>query len=321
MSEGESRSIKRPPSAGPQRSRRNEPGADRGETERPKAARDRQTGNGGDIMKEFRKTWRDWLADLLPNEPTDRPELLEMLKDASDRRLFDKEALNIIHGALAVSDMRVRDIMIPRSQVVTVELDSRVEEFLPTVIESTHSRFPVIGDDMDDLKGILHAKDMLKLLRLDDWSDFDIKDYIRPTIVVPESKRLNNLLQEFRETRNHMALVIDEYGAVAGVVTIEDVLEQIVGDIEDEHDVDDDSFIKQLDHQSYTVKATTPIEEFNEYFDTKFVAGDLDTIGGVVVKEFGYLPQREETIHIAPFDIRVINADSRRVRLLHLTRA
>ena len=309
MSEGESRSIRR------------EPGADRGHTQRREAARDRQTGNGVDIVKDFRKAWRDWLADLLPNEPTDRPELLEMLKDASDRRLFDKEALNIIHGALAVSDMRARDIMIPRSQVVTVELDSRVEEFLPTVIESTHSRFPVIGDDMDDLKGILHAKDMLKLLRLDDWSDFDIKDYIRPTIVVPESKRLNNLLQEFRETRNHMALVIDEYGAVAGVVTIEDVLEQIVGDIEDEHDVDDDSFIKQLDHDSYTVKATTPIEEFNEYFDTQFAAGDLDTIGGIVVKEFGYLPQREETIHIAPFDIRVINADSRRVRLLHLTRA
>ena len=315
MSDEESRSIKRPPSAGPYRARRSEQGSDRGE------AGDRQAGNGADLKKEFRKTWRDWLADLLPFEPTDRPELLEMLKDASDRRLFDKEALNIIHGALAVSDMRARDIMIPRSQVVTVELDSRVEEVLPTVIESTHSRFPVIGDDMDDLKGILHAKDMLKLLLVDDWDDFDIKDYIRPTIVVPESKRLNDLLQEFRETRNHMALVIDEYGSVAGVVTIEDVLEQIVGDIEDEHDIEDDSTIKQLDHQSYTVKATTPIEEFNEYFDTKFVGGDLDTIGGIVVKEFGYLPQREETIHIAPFDFRVVNADSRRVRLLQLTRA
>ena len=315
MSEGELRSIKRSPAAGPHRTRRNEPAADRGERTRD------QAGNGADLRKEFRKTWRDWLADLLPIEPTDRPELLEMLKDASERRLFDKEALNIIHGALAVSDMRARDIMIPRSQVVTVELDSRVEEVLPIVIESTHSRFPVIGDDMDDLKGILHAKDMLKLLLIDDWDDFDIKDYIRPTIVVPESKRLNDLLQEFRETRNHMALVIDEYGSVAGVVTIEDVLEQIVGDIEDEHDVDDDSFIKQLDHESYTVKATTPIEEFNEYFDTRFVGGDLDTIGGIVVKEFGYLPQREETIHIAPFDFRVINADSRRVRLLQLTRA
>ena len=312
MSEGQSRAPRRSAATGPSRSRRGEPVPAGGE---------RQRDNGADARKEFRKTWRDWLADILPFEPTDRPELLEMLNDASERRLFDKEALSIIHGALAVSDMRARDIMIPRTQVVTVELDSRVEEFLPTVIESTHSRFPVIGDDMDDLKGILHAKDMLKLLLVDDWDDFDIKDYIRPTIVVPESKRLNDLLQEFRETRNHMALVIDEYGSVAGVVTIEDVLEQIVGDIEDEHDVDDDSFIKQLDHDIYTVKATTPIEEFNDYFDTKFVGGDLDTIGGIVVKEFGYLPQREETIHVAPFDIRVINADSRRVRLLQLTRA
>lgn len=315
MRDVESRSIKRPPAAGSNRARRG-PGADRSE-----AGGARQTGNGADARKEFRKTWRDWLADLLPIEPTDRPELLEMLNDASERRLFDKEALNIIHGALAVADMRARDVMIPRSQVVTVEQDSRVEEFLPTVIRSKHSRFPVIGDDMDDLKGILHAKDMLQLLLQDDWNDFDIKDYIRPTIVVPESKRLNDLLQEFRETRNHMALVIDEYGGVAGVVTIEDVLEQIVGDIEDEHDIDDDSFIKQLDGQSFTVKATTPIEEFNEYFDTAFAGRDLDTIGGIVVKEFGYLPQREETIDIAPFHIRVINADSRRVRLLHLTRA
>ena len=312
MNVEQSREPKRSAAVGAHRSRRGEKEPRDGE---------RLRDNGSDAKKESRKTWRDWLADFLPIEPSGRPELLEMLNDASERRLFDKEALSIIHGALAVADMRVRDIMIPRSQVVTVELDSRVEEFLPTIIESTHSRFPVIGDEMDDLKGILHAKDMLKLLLVDDWDDFDIKDYIRPTIVVPESKRLNDLLQEFRETRNHMALVIDEYGGVAGVVTIEDVLEQIVGDIEDEHDVDDDSFIKQLDHESYTVKATTPIEEFNEYFDTAFVGGDLDTIGGIVVKEFGYLPQREETIHLAPFDIRVLNADSRRVRLLHLTRA
>ena len=244
-----------------------------------------------------------------------------MLKDASERHLFNTDALNIIHGALAVSDMRARDVMIPRSQVVTVEVDSRIEEFLPTVIRSKHSRFPVIGDDMDDLKGILHAKDMLPLLLVEDWDGFDIKDYIRPTIVVPESKRLNDLLQEFRETRNHMALVIDEYGSVAGVVTIEDVLEQIVGEIEDEHDIDDDSFIKQLDGQSYTVKATTPIEDFNEYFDTQFNGGGMDTIGGIVVKEFGYVPQREETIDLEPFRVRIVNADSRRVRLLHLTRA
>ena len=314
MSEGASRGLKRSASTGPQRVRRTET-AQSGES-----SGERQP-NGAEARREPRKTWRDWIADLFPVEPSDRPELLEMLKDASERRLFDSEALNIIHGALAVSDMHARDIMIPRSQVVTVELDSRVDEFLPTIIRSKHSRFPVIGDDLDDLKGILHAKDMLPLLLQDNWDDFDIKDYIRPTIVVPESKRLNDLLQEFRETRNHMALVIDEYGNVAGVVTIEDVLEQIVGDIEDEHDIDDDSFIKQLDDHSYTVKATTPIEDFNEYFNTEFDGGEFDTIGGIVVKEFGYLPQREETIDIEPFHIRVLNADSRRVRLLHLTRA
>jgi len=271
--------------------------------------------------RDPRKAWREWLAERFPMEPSDRPELLEMLKDASERHLFDTEALNIIHGALAVADMRARDIMIPRPQVVTVGVDSRIAEFLPTVIESKHSRFPVIGDDMDDLKGILHAKDLLPLLLADDWDGFALKDYIRPTIVVPESKRLNDLLQEFRETRNHMALVIDEYGSVAGVVTIEDVLEQIVGDIEDEHDIDDDSLIKQLDGDSFTVKATTPIEDFNEYFDTHINGGDLDTIGGIVVQRFGYVPQREETIDIEPFRVRILNADSRRVRLLHLTRA
>ena len=292
-----------------------------GESPKQSSAGERRSGYGALARKEPRKTWREWIADRFPFEPTDRPELLEMLKDASERRLFDTDALNIIHGALAVSDMRARDIMIPRSQVVTVAVDSGIDDFLPTVIESKHSRFPVIGDDMDDLKGILHAKDMLPLLLQDDCDDFDIKDYIRRTIVVPESKRLSDLLEEFRETRNHMALVIDEYGSVAGVVTIEDVLEQIVGDIEDEHDIDDDSYINKLDGHSYTVKATTPIEDFNEYFDTDFAGGDLDTIGGIVVKEFGYLPQREETIDLAPFHVRILNADSRRVRLLHLTRA
>ena len=292
-----------------------------GESPKQSSAGERRSGYGALARKEPRKTWREWIADRFPFEPTDRPELLEMLKDASERRLFDKDALNIIHGALAVSDMRTRDIMIPRSQVVTVAVDSGIDDFLPTVIESKHSRFPVIGDDMDDLKGILHAKDMLPLLLQDDCADFDIKDYIRRTIVVPESKRLSDLLEEFRETRNHMALVIDEYGSVAGVVTIEDVLEQIVGDIEDEHDIDDDSYINKLDGHSYTVKAITPIEDFNEYFDTDFAGGDLDTIGGIVVKEFGYLPQREETIDLAPFHVRILNADSRRVRLLHLTRA
>ena len=272
----------------------------------------------GRFERAERKGWREWIADLFPGEPTDRRELLEMLKDASERQLFDAKALNIIHGALAVADMHARDVMIPRSLVVTVRVDDRVERSLPIIIESKHSRFPVIGDDMDDVKGILHAKDMLSLLLADDWDGFDIKDYIRPTIIVPESKRLNDLLQKFRETRNHMAVVVDEYGAVAGVVTIEDVLEQIVGDIEDEHDIDDDSFIKQLDAHTCTVKAATPIEDFNAHFQANLNDEEFDTIGGIVLKAFGHLPKRDETVAVESFQFRVLNADSRRILLLQL---
>lgn len=273
-----------------------------------------------EVRDEARKTWRERLGELFAAEPADRGELLEMLRDASERQLFDGEVLNLIHGALAVADMRTRDVMIPRSLVVTVQADSRVEEFIPEVIRHKHSRFPVVDGDMDDIKGIFHAKDMLALVLEDNWDDFDIKDFIRPTIVVPESKRLLDLLHEFRETRNHMAVVIDEYGNTAGVVTIEDVLEQIVGDIEDEYDIDDDSFIKQLDRCSFTVKATTPVDEFNEHFGTGFDEDEFDTIGGIVLKEFGYMPKRDEAVGLGELRFRVLNADSRRIRLLHVTR-
>ena len=272
------------------------------------------------VRDEARKTWREWLGDLFASEPADRRELLAMIEDAGQRQIFNNEALDIIYGAFAVSDMHTRDVMIPRSQVVTVAVDGRIEEFIPTVVESRHSRFPVVGDDMDDVRGILHAKDMLPLLLQDNWDDFDIKDYIRPTIVVPESKRLNDLLQEFRETRNHMAVVIDEYGNTAGVVTIEDVLEQIVGDIEDEHDIDDDSFIKEFDRRSFTVKAMTPLKDFNEYFKADFDDDEFATVGGLVLREFGYMPKREEVATVHGFRFRVLNADSRRIRLLHVTR-
>ena len=270
--------------------------------------------------KEPRKTWRDWLAELLPSTPADRGDLLAMLEHANERELIDDEALNIIHGAFAVAEMQVRDVMIPRSQVVTVSVERGIREILPTLTKSKHSRFPAVGDDMDDVKGILHAKDMLPLLLQAEWERFDIRDYIRPTIVVPGSKRLDDMLREFRATRKHMAVVIDEYGSAAGVVTIEDVLEQIVGDIEDEHDVDDE-FIKQLDEHSYTVKATTPIEDFNDFFDSDLACEEVDTIGGAEVRAFGYLPKREETVRLGRFRFRVLNADSRRVRLLHLRRA
>ncbi|MEE3279938.1 MAG: CBS domain-containing protein, partial [Pseudomonadota bacterium] len=246
---------------------------------------------------EKRPRWREWLNELFPPElDSEHLEFQDLLREAAARELLNPDALNIIYGALQVADMRARDIMIPRSQMASVSVDAGIEEFLPFVIEQKHSRFPVIGDDLDDVKGILHAKDILPWTLEDDWDDFDIKDIIRTASVVPESKRLNDLLQEFRSTRNHMAVVIDEYGHVSGVVTIEDVLEQIVGDIEDEHDIDDDSFIKELDERCYTVKGTTTIEDFNEYFGSHFDAEQFDTIGGIVAKEFGYLPKREEKV-------------------------
>ncbi len=269
---------------------------------------------------EKRPRWREWLNELFPPEVgAEHLEFQDLLREAAARELLNPDALNIIYGALQVADMRARDIMIPRSQMASVSVEARLEEFLPFVIEQKHSRFPVIGDDLDDVKGILHAKDILPWTLEDDWDDFDIKDIIRTASVVPESKRLNDLLQEFRSTRNHMAVVIDEYGHVSGVVTIEDVLEQIVGDIEDEHDIDDDSFIKELDERSYTVKGITTIEDFNEYFGSHFDAEQFDTIGGIVAKEFGYLPKREEKVIVEGFAFKVLNADSRRIRLLHLT--
>ena len=265
----------------------------------------------------------DWIGDLFNGEPSDRTELMEILRDAAARQIMDGEALNIIFGALQVADMQARDIMIPRIQMVYLEHDQPPDELLATIIKSQHSRFPVVGDDLDDIKGILHAKDLLGLAlsktQHKEIDDFDIRDCIRPPTVVPESKRLNVLLQEFRATRNHMAVVVDEYGHVSGVVTIEDVLEQIVGEIEDEYDIDDDSFVKRLDDKTFNVKATTPIEDFNEYFDLEFEDDEFDTIGGVVLKAFGHLPDRGETIEIEGMNFQVLNAESRRLRLLKVT--
>lgn len=267
-----------------------------------------------------RKTLLDWVSGLFSDEPADRSELMSMLRDAADRQLMDAEALNIIFGALQVSDMQARDIMIPRTQLVYLKAGDPPEVLLPTVIESQHSRYPVIGDDLDDIKGILHAKDLLPLALSRDLDHFDIKDCIRPATVVPESKRLNVLLQEFRNTRNHMAVVVDEYGHVSGVVTIEDVLEQIVGEIEDEHDVDDESFIKQLDNHTFNVKATTAVDDFNEYFGVGLDEEEFDTVGGLVLKAFGHLPDRGEVVQIDNLRFKVLNADSRRLRLLQVKR-
>ncbi len=261
---------------------------------------------------------REWLADLFSDDPEDLGELMEMLRHAAARNLFDNEALNIIFGALHVADMHARDIMIPRSSLVVVHEHQEPRELLPLIIESRHSRFPVVGDDVDDIKGILHAKDLLPLVLDQDHSKFAMKDCIRPATVIPESKRLNVLLQEFRANRNHMAVVVDEYGQVSGAVTIEDVLEQIVGEIEDEHDVDDDSAITQLEPRSYNVKANSTFQDFNEYFGTRISEEEFDTIGGVVLQAFGHLPGRGEVIDVEGLHFEVLNADSRRLRLLRV---
>jgi len=260
----------------------------------------------------------DWFVSLFSDEPETRSELLELLRDAAERQLVDTAALNIMYGAIGVSDMQARDIMIPRSQLAYVREADSLEDILKVVVESQHSRFPVIGDDLDDVRGVLHAKDLLRLWQGGEREHFDIKDHMRQATAIPESKRLNVLLEEFRAKRNHMAIVVDEYGQVAGVVTIEDVLEQIVGEIEDEHDVDDEGGIKPMNDGWFVVKAETTIEDFNEHFATRFADDEFDTIGGLVLKAFGHLPKRGERTLIDGYEFRVLNADSRRLRLLRV---
>ncbi|WP_296057456.1 transporter associated domain-containing protein [uncultured Amphritea sp.] len=269
------------------------------------------------------KSWLGKLAQIFSDEPKTREDLLADLKDATDENVLDQEAFSIIEGAMQVADQQVRDVMIPRSQMVVVEADQTPKEFLPIIISSAHSRFPVIGENPDDILGVLLAKDLLSLI-LDENSleNFDIRQHVRKATFIPESKRLNVLLKEFRATRNHMAIVVDEYAGVSGVITIEDVLEQIVGQIEDEHDVEDDEGnIKPFDDNGYIVKALTPIEDFNEFFDIGMPDDEFDTIGGLVTQKFGHLPRKDETVEIDAFTFKVLSADNRRIRLLQVIRS
>lgn len=265
------------------------------------------------------RSWIDRIAQVFSDEPTDTKSLLALLRNAEQDQVLDADALSIIEGALQVSSMQVRDIMIPRSQVVTVPAKMAIQEIIEVVTKASHSRFPVIGDNADNVIGILLAKDLLPLILSENPEKFNLRDAIRPATFVPESKRLNVLLREFRETRHHMAIVIDEYGSVCGAVTIEDVLEQIVGEIEDEYDVDDDSYIKKFDEENHIVKALTPVDEFNEYFKTGFSDQEFATVGGMVLQQFGHIPERGETINIGPFLVTVLNADSRQIKLIKVT--
>ncbi len=265
------------------------------------------------------KSWLDKLAQAFNHEPKTRQELFALLREANRNNLLDDDALGIVEGAMEIDELKVRDIMIPRSQMKCIQIDQTPEEFLPAVIDAAHSRYPVIGENTDEVLGILLAKDLLPLV-LGRPDNFNLRQLLRPCTFVPESKRLNVLLKEFRANHNHMAIVIDEYGGVDGLVTIEDVLEQIVGDIEDEHDSEDDNFIRQLPTGDYVVKALTPVEDFNEFFKSGFSEDDYDTIGGVVMSAFGHLPKRNETIELEKWRFRVVNSDSRRLHLLRVSK-
>ncbi len=264
------------------------------------------------------KTLLERLGDVFSPTPDNRHSVMEMLREAEEKDIFDVEALNIMFGALQVSDLCARDIQIPRSQLKCVPFDQPPEELLPMLIEAKHSRFPVIGDDEDDVRGVLHAKDLLPLVVNGNLDAFDIKDYMRVAAFVPESMRLNALLKEFRSSRQHMAMVVDEYGHTSGAVTIEDVLEQIVGEIEDEHDVNEEIYVKPLGDDTYSIKAQMPLDEFDAYFGTELNDEDVETVGGVVMRQLGHVPEQDEKIEIGALKFTVLNAESRRVRLLRL---
>ena len=267
-----------------------------------------------------RKNWLDRLSHLFQGEPKDRHELVGMIQDAEERDVIDEETKEMIEGVLGIAELRVRDIMIPRSQMVTIRRNQAVETFLPIIIESAHSRFPVINEDKDHVEGILLAKDLLQFaVGLTD-EPFSFDKVLRPAVVVPESKRVDRLLKEFQQQRYHMAIVVDEFGGVSGLVTIEDILELIVGEIEDEYDAgeDEQEQIRRVSKSVFAVHGLTPIEEFNDYFDTSFSDDEVDTVGGLVMHAFGHLPKKGEAVTLAGFTFKVVHADRRRLLQLQV---
>src|SRR6476620_9526786 len=257
------------------------------------------------------------ISALIMREPEDRDQLIEVLRAAHERNLLDADALSMIEGVLQVSELQARDIMVPRSQMDVIDINESPDKFVPFVIQTAHSRFPVTSGNRDDIIGILLAKDLLRYYAGEE--EFDVREMLRPAVFIPESKPLNVLLKEFRKNRNHIAIVVDEYGGVAGLVTIEDVLEQIVGEIEDEYDFDEDEDnIIQDKSGHFRVKAATEIEDFNEKFGTTFSDDEFDTIGGLVLKHFGRVPKRGEQVSMDGFTFKVLRADSRRLHLLEV---
>jgi magnesium and cobalt transporter len=272
-----------------------------------------QSGNGSG-----KKTWVEKIGQAFSHQPQDRDALLEVLKEACDDGILDADALAMMEGALEVSETQVRDAMIPRSQMVVVHADAPLEEFLPQIVESGHSRFPVIGEDKDEVVGILLAKDLLPHV-VPGGKPIDLAATIRPAVVIPESKRLNVLLRDFRISHNHMAIVVDEYGGVSGLITIEDVLEEIVGEIDDEYDEEEEAFIQETGEKSFVIQALTPIDEFNDTFDSDFSDDDYGTVGGLLLAQFGRVPEFGDVVMLGDrFEFRVIKANNRRIITLEM---
>ncbi len=266
--------------------------------------------------KPPQKSWLERIGQIMGSEPQDREDLIGILREAEENHLVDKYALKMLEGVLQVSEQRARDVMVPRKKMIVLKKDAALEDIYHTVIEFGHSRFPVISEDKSEVVGVLLAKDLLGHAL--DRKNIKVEELMRSVTVVPESKRLNVLLKEFRENRSHMAIVVDEYGAVAGIITIEDVLEQIVGEIEDEHDYADEEYITKRNDKEYIVQALTPIEDFNEYFSTDFDNEEFDTVGGFIVGRLEHMPKKGEKVEEGQFRFEVLRADGRCVHLLKL---
>ncbi len=279
-------------------------------TKNKEKEKDRDTGASG--------RWLRKLSRKLGGEAQDRGEVIEYLREATLREVIEGDALAMLEGVLGVADIQVRDIMVPRAQMTVLNGDDDSDTLLKTVVESGHSRFPVMDEDREKIIGVLLAKDLLRLQLATEDAPFDIKEFLRPAVFVPESKRLNVLLREMRRSRVHMAIVADEYGGIAGLVTIEDVIEQIVGDIDDEHDIDEDVNVRKDGERTYILRGQTPIDEFNEYFQTELSDDEFDTVAGLIMKQLGRLPRRGETLQLGEFEVKVLRFDRRRIETLRL---
>jgi magnesium and cobalt transporter len=279
-------------------------------TKNKEKEKDRDTGASG--------RWLRKLSRKIGGEAQDRGEVIEYLREATLREVIEGDALAMLEGVLGVADIQVRDIMVPRAQMTVLNGDDDGDTLLKTVVESGHSRFPVMDEDREKIIGVLLAKDLLRLQLATEDAPFDIKEFLRPAVFVPESKRLNVLLREMRRSRVHMAIVADEYGGIAGLVTIEDVIEQIVGDIDDEHDIDEDVNVRKDGERTYILRGQTPIDEFNEYFQTELSDDEFDTVAGLIMKQLGRLPRRGETLQLGEFEVKVLRFDRRRIETLRL---